>query len=419
MPELLLLTNRYPYGTGEEYLEPELAHLAAAFERVVLVPTMHTRGQRPTRTVPPGVTVVPLDLPAGRGGRVLLTAQGLRTGTVRPGLPHLPAAPPQRVPRAYEAYFEARSQAVARRAVERLAGAGIAIPEVVYAYWFYVTARVADLLATQRPGGRPVVVARAHGYDVNVEASPVRYLPQRELLLQQVDHLHPVSEAAAARLRAEHPRHAHKISVRRLGSRGISAAPVARQDPLHVVTVSTVRPLKRLGLVADAVGQLQRGGVPVRWTHLGGGSPRAVRELRRHVTRLTPGSVDLAGPLPHDQVLRWYAEHHPSVLVNASTSEGVPVSVMEAMAHGVPVLATDVGGTRELLADQPELELLPAVLDAAHLAGALRALVALPTQRYAEVCARNQLTWREGWDGDVVFASFAHDLAALAGQGQS
>ncbi|MCK0112772.1 glycosyltransferase [Ornithinimicrobium sp. F0845] len=417
MPDLLLLTNRYPYGTGEEYLEPELPHLVAAFDRVIVVPTMQTRGQEPTRAVPAGVVVVAPDLPAGRLGRVRLTLDGLVRGGLRPGLPHLPGPPPRSpVPYAYEVYFEARSQAVARRVAAALAGAGLEVPEVIYSYWLYVTARVADLLAGQCPEGRPVVVSRAHGYDVNVEASPVGYLPQRELLLERMDRVHPVSEAAAVRLRAELPQHAHKVSARRLGSTGSSPEPVARQAPLHVLTVSTVRPLKRLDLVADAVADLQREGVPLRWTHIGGGRPRALTALRRRTSRLVAGSVELTGPLPHDEVLRWYAEHHPSVLVNVSTSEGVPVSVMEAMAHGVPVLATDVGGTAELLVGQPGLDLLPPRLDPAYLADALRGVAALTPDAYAAVCRHNQASWRAGWDAEVVLARFAHELAALAGE---
>lgn len=417
MPDVLLLTNRFPYGTGEEYLEPELPHLVTAFDRVTVVPTMQTAGQQPTRTVPPGVTVLPLDLPPGRTGRVRLTVEGLRTGTVRPGLPHLPHQPLRPVARLYEAYFEARSQAVARRVLARLAETGIELPGLLYSYWFYVTARVADLLADQRPGGRPVVVSRAHGYDVNVAASPVRHLPQRPLLLDHLDRVHPVAEVNAVRLREEHPRHADKVTARRLGCAAAQDPdqPVARQHPFHVLTVSTVRPLKRLDLVAEAVGILQREGVPVRWTHLGGGRPGAVRDLRRRVARLGPGTVDLAGPLPHGQVLERYAALRPSVLVNVSTSEGVPVSVMEAMAHGVPVVATDVGGTGELLGGQPEVDLLPPDLDAAWLAAALLRLLDLPADRYALVCRSNQQTWREGWDAEVVLGEFARELAALAG----
>lgn len=420
MPEVLLLTNRFPYGSGEEYLEPELPHLAASFDRVIVVPTMQTRGQRPTRPVPAGVVVVAPDLPPGRVGRLTAPLGALARGDVRLGLAHLRGhAPRGPVPLAYETYFEARSQAVARRVAERLTAAHIEVPEVVYAYWFYVTARVATLLAGRRTAGRPLVVARAHGYDINVEASPVRYLPQRQLLLEELDRLYPVSESATQRLREQWPVLASKVSARRLGSAGSSAEPVARQTPLHVLTVSTVRPLKRLGLVAEAVALLQREGVSLRWTHLGGGSPGAVARLRRSTAGLDTGTVDLVGPLPHGEVLRWYAEHAPSVLVNVSTSEGVPVSVMEALAHGVPVLATDVGGTSELLADQPGLRMLPPHLDAASLARALHGLHRLPTATYAGICAANQARWRAGWDADVLLADFARELASLAEQAQT
>jgi glycosyltransferase involved in cell wall biosynthesis len=58
------------------------------------------------------------------------------------------------------------------------------------------------------------------------------------------------------------------------------------------------------------------------------------------------------------------------VFVQASDEEGLPVAVLEAMAMGVPVVATDVGGTREAVNDGVTGLLVPA-RDAAALAAAV------------------------------------------------
>jgi glycosyltransferase involved in cell wall biosynthesis len=59
------------------------------------------------------------------------------------------------------------------------------------------------------------------------------------------------------------------------------------------------------------------------------------------------------------------------VVVNPSFSEGLPNVVLEAMALGRPVVATDVGGTRELVRSGSTGWLVPAG-DPVRLAGAIR-----------------------------------------------
>src|SRR5882757_2496747 len=87
------------------------------------------------------------------------------------------------------------------------------------------------------------------------------------------------------------------------------------------------------------------------------GAGPLVPEIRDLVVSLGLGEkVRLLGPLDHGELLRRLAgrEWDGVVLTSAATPdahEGIPVSLMEAMAAGIPVLATDSGGTRELIGE--------------------------------------------------------------------
>jgi glycosyltransferase involved in cell wall biosynthesis len=78
-------------------------------------------------------------------------------------------------------------------------------------------------------------------------------------------------------------------------------------------------------------------------------------ELRDLVARLgISDRVQFVGVLSHQDVLRRLEAHEWAAVVLTSSAtndaqEGIPVSLMEAMAAGVPVVATDSGGTSELL----------------------------------------------------------------------
>ena len=78
------------------------------------------------------------------------------------------------------------------------------------------------------------------------------------------------------------------------------------------------------------------------------------------------------------------------VFLLTSVSEGIPVTILEAMAAGVPVVATNVGGVPELLNDRVTGLLAPAG-DAASLADALLRLAGDPVLRgqFAEQARRH------------------------------
>jgi glycosyltransferase involved in cell wall biosynthesis len=67
------------------------------------------------------------------------------------------------------------------------------------------------------------------------------------------------------------------------------------------------------------------------------------------------GYVRLRGQLPHEEVVGMFREREidlvvlPSIETSAGEHEGIPVALMEAMAHRVPVISTESGGIPELL----------------------------------------------------------------------
>jgi len=61
--------------------------------------------------------------------------------------------------------------------------------------------------------------------------------------------------------------------------------------------------------------------------------------------------VHFLGKRPHNEIPLWL--NAADALLLSSRSEGMPNAVAEALACGCPVVATDVGACREMLADQP------------------------------------------------------------------
>lgn len=89
--------------------------------------------------------------------------------------------------------------------------------------------------------------------------------------------------------------------------------------------------------------------------------------------------VILTGALPHDRVLRMFRSEtlrvlaHPSVETPDGEHEGVPVAVMEAMVHNIPVVVTETGSITDLVDEESGLIVPPE--DPATLAWAIFSLL--------------------------------------------
>ncbi len=147
----------------------------------------------------------------------------------------------------------------------------------------------------------------------------------------------------------------------------------AGQKDLLVVFVGRLSMMvKGLDVLCRAVGLIDRG-MRVKLAIIGPGDPEVLHE---HI--MDPARVAFVGPLGHD--------HLPSVLkacdiyVQPSRWEGFPLVVLEAMAAGLPVIATRVGGISEAVEDGVTGILVEPEAPKA-LAVAMQWMVEHPTQR--------------------------------------
>lgn len=154
----------------------------------------------------------------------------------------------------------------------------------------------------------------------------------------------------------------------------------------ELVFVGRLAPVKGLRVLLDALRMVQ---APVRLTVVGDGPDRA--ELEQAAADLRD-RVHFAGYLSQAEVAEKLARQ-TDIVVLPSFAEGVPVMLMEAMAAQLPVIATRVAGTAELVEDGVSGRLVPPG-DAETLAAAIEALAADPDLRQrmgmagrARVCA--------------------------------
>lgn len=171
----------------------------------------------------------------------------------------------------------------------------------------------------------------------------------------------------------------------------------ARQRPPLVLGVGRLVEKKGFAELVHACALLRAGELPFRCLIVGKG-PLEV-ELRALV-RLhgLGGVVELAGPLPRERLIGLYGRASvvvaPCVVGTDGNRDGLPTVLVEAMARGVPVVATDVTGIPELVREG-ETGLVVPQRDPVALAAAIRRTLERPDEAAARARRGRVLVERE------------------------
>jgi glycosyltransferase involved in cell wall biosynthesis len=56
--------------------------------------------------------------------------------------------------------------------------------------------------------------------------------------------------------------------------------------------------------------------------------------------------------IKNEEIIKFYQNNSVNLFISLSEAEGIPVSIMEAISFGIPILSTDVGGCKEIVAEE-------------------------------------------------------------------
>lgn len=412
---LLLVTTAFPYGQGESFVAAELEHIAEFFDNIELVPSFYTAAIQPR----PVQQDVNLDYAARRwgflrtfhvafsfivalkkyswfGDVVRILRQGHKYDNFKELVRALYRA------QLFESFLH-------RQFVQH--GKQF---DLVYFYW--MMPEIMGALGFRKATGLPLkVVSRAHGGDLYEDRRSGGYAGLRNDIASGIDEIYCISDHGKSYLAGRYPSMAEKFHTARLGVDDpgrLNQQP--REQNLSILSCSFVVAGKRLHLVVEAIDHLLRHdpSLKIRWTHVGDGE--LYDQLRMLVADRLTGRADVVfkGYLAQQQITALYRDEGFDVVVNVSDCEGIPVSLMEASAAGIPMVATDVGGNSEIV-NAGNGVLIAADADIPTIAAALL--------HFADrtVAAAHRSAARSDWDlrfnARRNYQSFGRQLARLAG----
>ena len=219
----------------------------------------------------------------------------------------------------------------------------------LYSYWLNDLAYTAiKLKNTIFKNHQVKIVSRAHGGDLYEESNKMGFYPLKLYNIKYVDKVYACSLNGTHYLQDKFPEYANKIECRYLGSHDYGMQQIKPSGQFTIVSCSFCVPVKRINLIIDSLA-LCTSGRKIKWIHLGDGI--LYDTLKKYAGEKLNNIIDFEfyGRLRNDEVIDFYKNHYIDLFINTSRSEGVPFSIMEAMSFGIPVIATDVGGTRELV----------------------------------------------------------------------
>jgi glycosyltransferase involved in cell wall biosynthesis len=276
---------------------------------------------------------------------------------------------------------------------------------VIYTYWCDVETYGLSLFKGCSKSNIKLV-SRAHRFDLYEENRKHRFIPFRKEVISLLDCLFSISNDGKQYLINRY--HQKNIEVSFLGVMGDYQFEIAKENAVvRIVSCSFIHRVKRIELIKGSLLELAktRPDQKFEWIHIGGDVSILNKGFLINIP--TNLQIQFLGNLKNAEVHHYYQSNFISAFVNLSTSEGIPVSIMEAMSYAIPVVATNVGGVSEIV-DETNGRLLSMDPEPNEVAKAIWYVIDNP-----ELRSGARKTYETKFDGVLNYQDFADRLLTI------
>jgi len=402
---LFFFTSEYPFGTGETFIENEMPFLAQAFDKIVII-SNNCEGKQ-TRQVPDNVIIkrFPYELNKVQSLSSILNVFNplfwkeiayiknvynkiLTLLIVKTALISLQKSI------VFKSHFS--------KIINENSSSEDTI--VAYSYWANDTAFALSQMKSDFPRIR--MIARAHRWDIYFEENKADYLPYRLPILKKLDNLFVISQDGKMYIESLLKSEFSSLKISRLGVKPHSISPVPKDDFI-IVSISNIIPVKNIKSLILALSKLN---FDFTWYHIGNGPLR--EELEDLSQKTIPNKFHFLGQMSNIEVIAFLQNTAISVFVNISLSEGIPVSIMEAISCGIPVIASNVGGNAEIINNQNGL-FLSSNPSPEEIAQAITSFKILSESQRLEMKENAYKSWNENYNAEKNYQDFVNKILNL------
>jgi glycosyltransferase involved in cell wall biosynthesis len=411
---LIFLTDCFPFGSAETFIENEFPFLVGTFDRIFIITANSTDTK--TRTIPENIEITRISFKPLFKYKVLAVLNFFNP-IIQNEIKLIKEDFLLKVNK--EILFVTLASYAKALEVNDLLNKMVSQHGIdtrglyVYSYWMNNITAGITLFKSKNPEVR--AICRVHRWDVYFETQNPPYLPLRHFMISTLDKVYCISYDALGYLQSlTKGRLNDHLVLSRLGTFNrdkIVALP--NVGMIRLVSCSNLIPLKRVHLIIEALTLIND--IKIDWRHFGKGPLE--EELKKLAAEKLSGKSNIeysfVGQISNTQMLSFYKNNKVDLFINVSETEGIPVSIIEASSFGVVAIGTLVGGVGEILQEGENGFLLRPSCSPQDIVNTIKKFYGLDEAAKKRIRENAAVIWEQNYSAEKNYSNFLHSVLGL------